>query len=58
MIHVGAEIKAWMNLVGNTEGQRALGNPSRRQQNYIKMYLKEPGLERLDWFDVDRSRQT
>jgi hypothetical protein len=52
MLYVGAERNARRILVEKPEGQRAFGRPSRRQENYIKMYLKELGLELLDWFDV------
>ena len=44
--------------MGNPEGKRPLGRPSRRWDDNIKMDLKETGCGGTDWIDMalDTSR--
>jgi hypothetical protein len=43
-------------LVGNPEGKRPLGRPSRRWVNNIKMDLREIGWGGMDWIDPAQDR--
>jgi hypothetical protein len=39
-------------LVGKPEGKRPLGRLRRRWVNYIKIDLREIGLDGIDWIDL------
>jgi hypothetical protein len=41
--HMGERRKVYKVLVGNSEGKRPLGTPSRRWENGNRMYLREIG---------------
>jgi len=43
-------------LVGEREGKRLLGRPSRRWEDNIKMDLQEVGCGGMDWSDVTQDR--
>ena len=43
-------------LVGNSEGKRALGRPSRRFEG-ITIDLREIDLEGVDWIDLAQDRE-
>jgi hypothetical protein len=43
-------------LVGKPEGRRPLGKPRRRWEGYIKMDLREIGLEGVDWIHLSQDR--
>ena len=43
-------------LVGRTEGRKQLGKPSRRWEDYIKMYFQEVRLRVMDWIGVAQDR--
>jgi hypothetical protein len=51
---------AYTILVGNLEGKLPLGRFKRRWEDNIKMYLREMGMEDVDWIlwaqDRDRWR--
>jgi transposase len=38
--------------VGKPEGKKALGRPTRRWVDNIKMDLREIGLDGMDWIDL------
>jgi hypothetical protein len=46
---------AYKVLVGMPEGKRPLGRPRGRWVN-IKMYLREIGLDGMDWIDLVQNR--
>jgi hypothetical protein len=43
-------------LVGKPEGQRPLGRPRRRWEEYIKMDVQEVGGGRWDWIELAQDR--
>jgi hypothetical protein len=43
-------------LVGKPEGKRALGSPSRRWDDNIKMDLREVGCGGMDWIELAQDR--
>ena len=42
----------YKNVVGNSEGKRPHGRPSRRWEDNIKMDLKEVLCGSIDWIDM------
>jgi hypothetical protein len=46
-------------LVGRPEGKRPLGRPRCRWEDNIEMFLREIGLEYVDWINMawDRDRR-
>jgi hypothetical protein len=44
-------------LVGKPEGKCPLERPRRRCEDNIKIYIKEMGLEGMDWIDLARDRE-
>jgi hypothetical protein len=46
------QINAYNILVGEPEGKRPLGRPRIRWEDNIKMGLREPGLEGVDWINL------
>jgi hypothetical protein len=49
----GEKWYAYRILVGNPEGKRPLGRPSRRWMNNIKIHLREIVWDGMDWMDLD-----
>jgi hypothetical protein len=43
-------------LVGKPEEKRPLGKPRRKFEGNIRMYLKEMGLEGVDWIHLAQNR--
>jgi hypothetical protein len=52
----GSEEKYIQNLNTELEGRRMLGKPKRKQDNNIKMHLKERGWENVDYVRLARGR--
>ena len=44
-------------LLGKPEGKSPLERPRRRWEDNIKIYIKEMGLEGMDWIDLVRDRE-
>jgi hypothetical protein len=53
---MGKERKVYEVLVGKPEGKRPLGRPRRRWVNWIRMDLREIGLEGVDWIRLAQDR--
>jgi hypothetical protein len=53
---MGEERKVYKVLVGKPEGKRPLGKPRRRWEDGIRMDLREPGLEDVEWVQLDQDR--
>jgi hypothetical protein len=47
---------AYKILVGKPEGKRPFGTLRRRLEDNIKMYLREIGLEGVDWIHLAQKR--
>jgi hypothetical protein len=47
---------AYNILVRKSEGKRPLGRPRCRREDNIKMYLRETGLEDVDWIHLPQDR--
>jgi hypothetical protein len=43
-------------LVGRTEGKRPLGRPSCRWEDNIKLYLREIGIDGVNWIQLAQNR--
>ena len=43
-------------LTGKPAGRRPLGRPMRRWEDYIRMYLKEVGVNARNWVDSAQAR--
>ena len=43
-------------LIGNLIGKRSLGRPRRRWEGYIRMDLKEIGVNTRNWVDSPQDR--
>jgi hypothetical protein len=52
----GEKRNAYRILVGKPDGKRSLGRPRRRWADNIKMYLREIGLDGMDWSDWAQDR--
>jgi hypothetical protein len=44
-------------LICKPEGNRTLGNPGRRCEDNIKMYLTEVGCKDVDWIHLAHDRE-
>jgi hypothetical protein len=53
---MGEKRNAYRILVGNPEGKRPLGRPSRRWVDNIKIDLREVGWDGGDWIDLAQGR--
>jgi hypothetical protein len=53
---IGEERKMYKVLVGKPEEKRPLGRPRRRWKDGIRMYLRETGLEGVDWIRLAQDR--
>jgi hypothetical protein len=53
---MGDERKVYKVLVGNPEGKRPLGRPSRRWEDGNRMDLREIGLGGVDWIRLSQDR--
>jgi hypothetical protein len=53
---MGEKRNVYRLLVGNPEGKRPLGRPTRRWMDNIKMGLSEIGLSDVDWIDLAQDR--
>jgi hypothetical protein len=54
--HMGEVRGAYSILVGRPEGRRPLGRPRRRQEDNIKMDLREIGFGDMDWIHLAQDR--
>jgi hypothetical protein len=52
VVHMGEMGNAYKILVGKPEGKRPHGRPRHKWEDNIKMYLKEIGLESVDWINL------
>jgi hypothetical protein len=50
--HMGKMINAYSILIGNPEGKRPLGRPSRRWEDNIRMGVRERDCEGMDWIHL------
>jgi hypothetical protein len=50
------EINLYKVLEGKPEGKRPVGRTRQKREGYIKMDLKETGLEWYDWVDMAQDR--
>jgi hypothetical protein len=55
---MGEKRNAYRILVGEPEGKRPLGRPTRRWVDIIKMDLREIGWDDLDWIDMAQDKDT
>jgi hypothetical protein len=55
---IGEVRNACKRLTGNPEGKRPLRRPSHRQEENIKIDLRERGLEGVDWIDLAQDRES
>jgi hypothetical protein len=53
---VGEKTNAYRILVGKPEGKRPLGRSRRRWEDNIKIDLREPGWDGVDWIDLAQVR--
>jgi hypothetical protein len=53
---MGEKGNAYRILVGKPEGKRPLGRPRRRWMDNIKMYIREIGLDGMDWIELTQDR--
>jgi len=51
---IGEKKDACTFLVGKPEGKRLLGRPQSRQEDNIKMAVKERGWDGMEWRQVSR----
>jgi hypothetical protein len=49
---MGAKTNAYMILVEKPERKKPLGRQRRRWVDNVKIYLREIGLDCMDWFDL------
>ena len=47
---------AYRVSLGRPEGERPLWRPSRRWEDYIKMYLEEVGCDARNWMDLTQDQ--
>jgi hypothetical protein len=53
---MGENRNAYRILVENPEGKRPIGRARRRWVDNIKIYLREIGLDGMDWIDLAKDR--
>jgi hypothetical protein len=53
---MGTMRNAYKFFVGKPEGKRQLGKPRRRWEVYVKMNVRDRGLEGVDWIHLDKDR--
>jgi hypothetical protein len=54
---MGERRNAYRILIGNPEGKRPLGRPRRsRQEDNIRMYLREREWDSVDWIHLAQDR--
>jgi hypothetical protein len=53
---MGEERKVYKVLVGKPEGKRALGRPSRRWEDGVRMDLREIGFGGVGWIRLAQER--
>jgi hypothetical protein len=53
---MGEERKVYKVLVGKPDGQRPLGRPRRRWEDWIRMDVREIGLVGVDWIRLSQDR--
>jgi hypothetical protein len=53
---MGEERKVYKVLVGKPERKRPLGRPRRRWEDWIRMDLRDIGLEGVDWSRLAQDR--
>jgi hypothetical protein len=53
----GEKMNAYRILVGNPEGKKPLGRPTRRWVDDVKMDLRAIGWGRMDWIDLAQDRE-
>jgi len=54
--HIGEWRGIYRDLVGRPEGKRPLGRPTRRYEDNIKMDLREPGIDGVNWIRLAQDR--
>jgi hypothetical protein len=52
----GEDRNEYRNLVGKPEGRRPFVRPRRRQEDNIKMDVREIGWGGMDWIDLAQDR--
>jgi hypothetical protein len=53
---MGDKRNAYRILVGKPGGKRPLGRPRHRRVDNVKIYLRETGLDGMDWIDLAHYR--
>jgi hypothetical protein len=53
---MGEERKVYQVLVGNPEGKRPPGRPRHSWEDWIRMDLRETGLEGVNWIQLAQDR--
>jgi hypothetical protein len=53
---MGEKMNAYRMLVGKPEGKRPLGRPRRRNEDNIRMDLREIGWGGMDWIYLAQDR--
>jgi hypothetical protein len=53
---MGEERKVYKVLLGKPKGERPLGRPRRRWENWIRMDLREIFLGDMDWIRLSQDR--
>jgi hypothetical protein len=53
---MGEGIGVYRVLVGRPEGKRPLGRPRHRWEDNIKLYLREIGIDGVNWVQLAQDR--
>jgi hypothetical protein len=53
---MGEKRNTYSKLVGKPEGKRPLGKPRSRWVDNIKIDIREPGWDGMDWIDLVKDR--